>query len=96
MTTQFTTHDQIIIYQGEEGHPRIEVRVESETVWLTQQQIAELFDKGRSTISEHIKNVFVEGELQEKVVCQNFRQTTLHGAIPEKTQNKFVSNSLIC
>ena len=48
--------------------------------------MAELFDKGRSTITEHVLNVFKEGELDEKVVCREFRRTTKHGAIKGKTQ----------
>lgn len=51
----------IIIYQSEDGQTHIEVRMDEDTVWLTQQQICELFDKSKSTISEHIKNVFEEG-----------------------------------
>jgi hypothetical protein len=48
--------------------------------------MAELFDKGRTTITEHIKNIFNEGELVEEEVCRNFRHTTQHGAIKGKTQ----------
>lgn len=77
----------IIIYGGEGEVPKIEVRVEDETVWLNQVQIAELFQKGRSTITEHLKNVFEESELEEKVVCRNFRHTTMHGAVKGKTQD---------
>ena len=51
----------------------------SETVWLTQEQMATLFGKARSTIAEHIAHIFEEGELDEKVVCRNFRHTTQHG-----------------
>lgn len=80
----------IIIYQGETGQPKVEVRMEDETVWLTQDQIAVLFDKGRSTISEHIQNIFLEGELDEKGVCRDFRHTTQHGAIKGKTQEQSV------
>ncbi|MDP3682709.1 MAG: virulence RhuM family protein, partial [Ignavibacteria bacterium] len=76
----------IIIYQTEDGVTKIETRLEDETVWLTQAQLAELFGKGRSTISEHIQNIFEEGELNEKLVCRNFRHTTQHGAIVGKTQ----------
>lgn len=78
----------IIIYQTEDGNTKIETRLEDETVWLTQEQIAALFAKGRSTITEHISNVFKEGELEEKVVCREFRHTTQHGAIEGKTQKK--------
>jgi hypothetical protein len=76
---------EILIYQSN-GHIKIDVVLENETVWLTQSQMASLFGKGRSTISEHLQNVFSEGELQEEVVCRNFRQTTQHGAIEGKTQ----------
>ena len=82
----------IIIYEGDKGVPRIEVRVENETVWLNQGQLAELFDKGRSTIAEHILNIFKEGELDEKVVCREFRRTTEHGAIKGKTQEVSVKH----
>ncbi|EKD64595.1 MAG: hypothetical protein ACD_50C00339G0004, partial [uncultured bacterium] len=61
---------EIIIYQTEDGQTRINVSVQDETVWLTQEQMATLFDKGRSTIAEHILNVFREGELDEDSVCR--------------------------
>ena len=76
----------IIIYEGTEGKPRLEVRMQGETVWLNQDQLAELFNKGRSTIAEHILNIFRDGELDERVVCREFRRTTEHGAIKGKTQ----------
>ena len=76
----------IIIYQTEDGITKIETRLENETVWLTQAQMAELFQKSRVTITEHIGNIFKEGELTENVVCRNFRHTTQHGAIADKTQ----------
>ena len=79
-------NNSIIIYEGDEGQLKIEAHFEGETVWLTQDQMAELFDKGRSTITEHVLNVFKEGELDEKVVCREFRRTTKHGAIKGKTQ----------
>jgi hypothetical protein len=84
------TESNIIIYQTEDGATKIETRLADETVWLTQEQIATLFVKGRSTITEHIGNVFKEGELQEAVVCREFRHTTQHGAIEGKTQEKAV------
>ena len=83
---------EIIIYQNQEGNIKIDVRLEEETVWLTQSQIALLFAKGRTTITEHIQNVFQEGELDEKVVCRDFRLTTLHGAIEGKTQENSVKH----
>jgi len=80
----------MIIYQTEEGGTAIETRLEGDTVWLSQIQIAELYQKGRTTISEHIKHIFEEGELDEEVVCRNFRHTTSHGAIEGKTQEREV------
>ena len=77
---------EIIIYQNTDGNIKVDVRMEEETVWLSQAQMCELFQKSKATISEHIKNVFEEGELEEKVVVRNFRTTTQHGAIKGKTQ----------
>ena len=79
-------NSEIIIYQNQQGNIKVDVRLEDETVWLTQAQMATLFGKGRTTITEHIGNVFKEGELDEEVVCRNFRHTTQHGAIEGKTQ----------
>lgn len=84
------TNSEIIIYQNADGNIKIDVRLEEETVWLTQDQMAILFGKARSTITEHIGNVFKEGELDETVVSRNFRHTTQHGAIAGKTQEKSV------
>lgn len=77
-------NSEIIIYQNPDGNIKIDVRLEEETVWLTQAQMAMLFGKGRTTITEHIQNVFEEGELDEKVVCRNFRHTTA-SVIRERT-----------
>ena len=79
-------NSEIIIYQNPDGNIKIDVRLEEETVWLTQDQMATLFGKAKSTINEHIKNVFAEGELDEKVVVRKFRITTQHGAMAGKTQ----------
>lgn len=77
---------EIIIYEGANGAPSIEVRVEGETVWLSQSQLVELFQSSKANVSEHIKNIFSEGELDEKVVVRKFRTTAKHGAIKGKTQ----------
>ena len=66
----------IIIYENLEGKINIDVKLEDETVWLTQEQMAMLFKKARTTIFEHIKNIFKEGELNAEVVCREFRHTT--------------------
>ncbi len=79
-------NSEIILYQNPDGSIKIDVRLEEETVWLTQDQMATLFGKAKSTINEHIKNVFAEGELDEKVVVRKFRITTQHGAMAGKTQ----------
>jgi hypothetical protein len=77
---------EILIYQNNEGSIKIDVRLEEETVWLSQAQMGLLFNKDKRTISEHIGNIFKEGELDEKVVVRKFRTTTQHGAIAGKTQ----------
>ena len=74
-------NSEILIYQNSEGSIKIDVRLEEESVWLTQAQLCELFQKSKATISEHIKNVFEEGELDEKVVVRKFLPTTQHGAM---------------
>lgn len=79
-------NNEIIIYEGSSGQPRIEVRVENETVWLTQDRIAELFGVKRPAITKHLKNIFESGELLEKEVSSILEHTTRHGAISGKTQ----------
>lgn len=69
----------ILIYQNQEGNIKVDVRLEEETVWLTQDQMAQLFGKGRSTITEHIGNIFKEGELDENATRRNFRLVRLEG-----------------
>lgn len=69
----------ILIYQNKDGNIKIDVRLEEETVWLTQAQMAQLFGKDKRTISEHISNIFKEGELEENSVVRNFRITATDG-----------------
>lgn len=78
-SSQDTNNSQILLYQTDEGDSKIEVKLENETVWLTQDQMAELFDKARSTITEHINNVFKEGELEGNSVRRDFRRTGSDG-----------------
>lgn len=66
---------QIIIYKLPSGETKIDVRFDGDTVWLTQDTISELFNKGRSTIAEHIQNIFADSELQADSVCRDFRRT---------------------
>ena len=72
-------NSEILIYQNPDGNIKIDVRLEEETVWLTQEQMATLFGKGRSTIAEHITNVFEEGELEQTRTCRKFRQVRQEG-----------------
>ncbi len=72
-------NSEILIYQNSEGNIKVDVRLEEESVWLTQAQLCELFQKSKATISEHIKNVFEEEELDEKAVVRNFRTTASDG-----------------
>ena len=70
---------EILLYQNQDGSIKIDVRLEEETVWLTQNQIALLFGKARSTVAEHILNVFSENELEEIRTCRKFRQVQQEG-----------------
>ncbi len=83
--------DSIVLFKTDDEKIKLDVLFEGETVWLTQEQMAVLFEKGRSTITEHIQNIFKEGELKEELVCREFRHTTKHGAIEGKTQNVAVN-----
>ncbi|MCD4780313.1 MAG: virulence RhuM family protein [Candidatus Omnitrophica bacterium] len=85
-------NSELILYTAPDGATKLQVQLEDETVWLTQEQMAILFGKGRTTITEHIGNIFKEGELNEKEVCRDFRHTTQHGAIEGKTQVKQVKH----
>lgn len=70
---------QFIIFKTADQKISVDVRFENETVWLTQEQMAELFDKSRSTIAEHIKNIYQEEELVETKTCQKFYQSQMEG-----------------
>jgi hypothetical protein len=72
-------NSEILIYQNPDGNIKIDVRLENETVWLTQEQMQNLFGKSKATISEHIKNVFDEGELDKDSVVRKFRTTASDG-----------------
>jgi hypothetical protein len=77
------TNSSLLLYQTEDGQTKIEVRLQDETVWLNQSQLCELFDKDKRTISEHIQNIFREGELNEEAVVRKFRTTAPDPAIPK-------------
>lgn len=81
---------EFLLYVSQSGDIKVDVMLYDETVWLTQKGMQELFEKAKSTIYEHIKNVFEEGELDEEVVVRDFRTTSPHGAIKDKTQENTV------
>lgn len=74
-----TVENEILIYQTEDGQTKIDVQFEGETVWLTQAQLCELYQTSKSNISEHIKHIFEEGELEENAVVRKFRTTAADG-----------------
>lgn len=80
---------EIIIYQTDDGNAKIDVRFVDETVWLTQQQMAELFQSSRTNVVEHIKHIYEEGELDEISTCRKFRQVQIEG-------NREVARELPC
>ena len=79
MSDEPLPQSEIILYQTEDGGTRVQVRLQDETVWLTQQQMAELFQRERSVITKHIRNIFEEGELVEEAVCANHARTAADG-----------------
>ncbi len=70
----------IVIYQTKDGDTKIDVRFVDETVWLTQQQMADLFQSSRTNIVEHIRHIYEEGELDEASTCRKFRQVRIEGS----------------
>ena len=72
-------NSEILIYQSENGVTKIDVTFKDETVWLSQQQMAELFQTSRTNVVEHIKHIYEEGELDEKSTCRKFRQVRKEG-----------------
>lgn len=71
--------NKVIIYTAGDGQTKIDVKLEDETLWLTQAQMCELYQTSKSNISEHIKHIFEEGELQKDSVVRNFRTTAADG-----------------
>ena len=84
--------NEIVIYHPDNLTERIEVKIdeENETFWLTQEQIGQLFERNRTVISKHLKNIFSKQELDEEMVSAFFAHTTAHGAVKGKSQVKMV------
>lgn len=72
-------NNNIIIYQSEDGKTHIDVRLENETLWLTQSQMADLYQTSRTNVVEHIKHIYEDGELDENSTCRKFRQVRVEG-----------------
>ena len=81
----------VILYRTDDGESAIELHLDNGTVWLTQQELAELFQTSKQNISKHIKAIFEDGELDETVVVNYQLTTTRHGAMAGKTQSKKVA-----
>lgn len=86
---------EVILYQRDDGAPAIEVRLDAETVWLSQQQIAELFQTSRTNIVEHIQHIYEEGELEEAATCRKSRQVRTEGARQVTRELPFYNLDLI-
>jgi len=101
MAKKITSKDgfnEILLYTTPNGNVKVEIYLQNETIWLTQQKIADLFGVDRTVITKHIGNIFKEGELKEEVLCANFAHTTQPGAIEGKTQetvSKFYNLDMI-
>jgi hypothetical protein len=78
--------NEILLYTTPNGKVKVEIYLQNETIWLTQQKIADLFGVDRTVVTKHIGKIFKSGELVEQLVCANFAHTTPHGAIKGKTQ----------
>ena len=76
-----------ILYKADEEDVKVNALLKDESIWLTQKSMAELFDVNVPAVSKHLKNIFQEGELDEKVVVSKMEITTRHGAIEGKTQS---------
>ncbi len=72
-------YGEILIYQSDDGLTNVEVKIEDETVWLTQQQMTDLFQTSRTNVVEHIKHIYEDGELDEISTCRKFRQVRKEG-----------------
>jgi len=84
--------NKLILYKDDEGRVSVNTRFADEDVWLTQAQLVEIYQSSKSNISEHIKHIFKDKELDETVVVRKFRTTTQHGAIEGKTQSRDVAH----
>ena len=85
----------IIIYQSEDGNTHLEVRLDDKTVWLTQQQMADLYQTSRTNVVEHIKHIYEEKELTEEATCRKFRQVRMEGTRQVEREQPFYNLDMI-
>jgi hypothetical protein len=90
-----TMDSEIIIYQTEDGLTKIETRLENDTVWLSQQQMAELFQTSRTNVVEHIKHIYKDGEIDEVSTCRKFRQVQTEGSRKVSREMPFYNLDMI-
>jgi len=89
MTQALNTNSEILIYSAPDGAIKIDVRLENETVWLTQAEMARLFQITPQSITIHLKNIYEEGELSEEATCKDFLQVQIEGSRKVERQKKF-------
>ncbi len=82
--------NEIVLFESKDGVIKLPVSIESDTVWLTQDQMCQLFGRSQPVIARHIKNAFEEGEVDRKVAYAKFAYTTRHGAMENRTQTQEV------
>lgn len=87
----FVYMDEILLYKTDNAEVKVEILLQNENLWLTQAKMAELFDVQKAAISKHLKNIFAEGELDEKVVVSKMETTTPHGAMVGKEQTRLTN-----
>lgn len=89
MTDNLPVKSEFLVYQTEDGRVKLDVRLENETVWLTQKHMAELFQTTPQNITIHLKNIFTEGELEEGATCKDFLQVQIEGNREIERKHKY-------
>ena len=89
-------NNKILIYTDSSGLTKIDVRLTEDTLWLTQAQMCELYQTSKSNVSEHIKHIFEEGELDREVVVRKFRTTSQHGKMIDSARHALKGQQAVC
>ncbi|HAM43685.1 MAG TPA: hypothetical protein DCM67_01485 [Propionibacteriaceae bacterium] len=99
-TPEPETGGELLVYLRDDGTPAIDVRLTDDTVWLSQQQLADLFQTSRTNVVEHLRHIYEEGELLETATCRDFRQVRQEGnrevtrSIPHYNLNAWISPAM--